>query len=165
VDPLQRGGEGDDRAGRHTQALGELVAEAVRVDEREQHRRRQHDDDDAQGRGDGSRRVVPTEQPGRPPHREPAQQTGQEPQHHSAQPPPGPGTHPGGGQGHAGQRHLDGQDDERLLPVAGDDPGRDGSDRRDEQRQWSGMGSEDATRLRRRGLPGRRRELDDTVAA
>ena len=70
VDPLQGGGRRDDRPVGQPQALGEVVAEGVGVDPRDEHGRRQHDDEHPQRHGEGGVEVAAGEEPRRPADRE-----------------------------------------------------------------------------------------------
>ena len=81
-------------AGRAAQPLGQVVAEPVGVDPRDEHGRGQDDDEHTQRDGEGRVEVAAGEQPGRPADRERRDEAGQHP-HGDPTGPPVAGPRPG----------------------------------------------------------------------
>ena len=98
VHALQRGRGRDDRPVGQPQPLGEVVAEAVGVDPRDEHGRGQHDDEHPEGHGEGGVQVAAGEEPGRPADRERRDESGQHPHGDPAGATGRPGTPARGGQ-------------------------------------------------------------------
>ena len=108
------------RAVGQAQPLGEVVAEAVGVDPRDEHGRRQHDDEHPQGDGEGGVEVAAGEEPRRPPDREGGDEPGQHPHGDPRQAarPTGPG--PRGGQRRRRRARPGSRARPRLVVQCGD---------------------------------------------